>query len=199
MRVSRMTRVMLIAMVGIGMAAAAAGSGTAAARGDPTAKAEVIAAFQRLNARPSYRMRFTGREGIGVVEVIRPDKVYSEVRTRHATFEFIAVGTQSRLRVTKPGQTAGWRCNSNGSRPAFLSAMDQVRRNETPVIRKPDTEIEGTPVHAYADASGRGAVLYVEAWTGLPKRLVEADRQSGGILDFYYYAAPFAITLPPCR
>jgi len=161
-RIARLTRGMAIALAGIGMAATGAGGG-AAPHGDPTAKAEVIAAFQRLNARPSYRMRFTGREGIGVVEVIRPDKVYSEVRTRQGTYEFIAVGTQSRLRVTKRGQPAGWRCNPNGSRPVFLSAMDQVRRNETPVIRRPDTEIEGTPVHAYADASGRGAILYVEA------------------------------------
>ena len=198
MRIARLTRGMAIALAGIGMAATGAGGG-AAPHGDPTAKAEVIAAFQRLNARPSYRMRFTGREGIGVVEVIRPDKVYSEVRTRQGTVEFIAVGSQSRLRVTKPGQPAGWQCSPSGSRPIFLSAVDRVKKNETPVIRRPDTEIEGTPVHAYADASSRGAVLYIEAWTGLPKRLVEADRQSVEILDFYYYGTPFTITLPPCR
>ena len=104
MRIPRLTRGLVIVLVGIEMAATAAGAGAAAPRGDLTAKAEVIAAFQRLNARPSYRMRFTGREGIGVIEVIRTDKVCSEVRTRQGTYEFVAVGTQSRLRVTKRGQ-----------------------------------------------------------------------------------------------
>ena len=199
MRISRVKRGTLIAMLGIGVAATAAGGATVAARGDPAAKAEVIAAFKRLNARPSYRMRFTSQEGTGVVEVIRPDRVYSEVRTRQGTYQFISVGTQSRLRVTKQGQPGGWRCSPNGTRPIFLSAMDQVRRNETPVVRRPDTEIQGTLVHSYADASGRGPVLYVDALTGLPRRLVEVDSQSRGILDFYYYATPFAITLPPCK
>jgi len=198
-RVSRVKRGTLIALLGIGVAATAAAGAAVAARGDPAAKAEVVAAFQRLNARPSYRMRFTSQEGIGVVEVLRPDRVYSEVRTRQGTYEFIAVGTQSRLRVTKQGQPGGWRCSSNGTRPVFLSAMDRVRRNETPVIRRPDTEIQGTPVHSYADASGRGLVLYVDALTGLPRRLVEVDSQTRGVLDFYYYARPFAIALPPCK
>ena len=199
MRISRLGRGILLALLGIGLAVTAAAGGTAAARGDPAARAEVTAAFKRLSARPSYRMRFTGQVGAGVVEVIRPDKLHSTVRTRQGTVEFIAVGSQSRLRVTKPGQPAGWQCSPSGSRPIFLSAVDRVKKNETPVIRRPDTEIEGTPVHAYADASSRGAVLYIEAWTGLPKRLVEADRQSVEILDFYYYGTPFTITLPPCR
>ena len=51
MRIPRLRRGMVIALAGIEMAATAAGAGAAAPRGDPTAKAEVIAAFQRLNAR----------------------------------------------------------------------------------------------------------------------------------------------------
>ena len=52
MRISRLRRGILVALLGIGMGVTAAGDGTAAARGDPAARAEVTAAFKRLSARP---------------------------------------------------------------------------------------------------------------------------------------------------
>jgi hypothetical protein len=56
--------------------------------------------------------------------------------------------------------------------------MDKMKKDLTEVIRKPDAMIEGTPVHAYADVAGRGT-LYVAAATGLPRRLVVVNTQSG--------------------
>jgi hypothetical protein len=196
-RISRLKRGILTTVVIAGLVAAAAGDGAPAAPGNASAKAQVAAAFQRLNGRPRYRMRRTGREGIGVGEVIQPDKLHTTVRTSQGTFEFIAVGTESRLRLTKAGHPAGWQCNPGGRRPAFLSIVDRMRHNETPMFRKPDTEIEGTPVHVYADTSGN--TLYVDSLTGLPRRIVDTGKQSAGTLDFYYYGTPFTIALPPCR
>ncbi len=80
--------------------------------------------------------------------------------------------------------------------------IDGIRRDlETaPVVRKPDTVIDGTPVHAYGDPSGK-ATLYVGAQTGLPRRLVDTDRETGKTSsgDFYDYGVPIAITMPPCK
>ncbi len=63
---------------------------------------------------------------------------------------------------------------------------------------KPDTVIDGTPVHAYDDSSGK-ATVYVGPQPGLPRRIVETDPESGGSLDYYDYGVPIRITLPPCN
>ena len=173
-----------------------------AATGDPVAKAEVIAAFERLNSVPSYRMKTSAPEGTTVlVEVVRPDKRHyvAQSPTRGAV-EYIIVGTQTRERVNMPGRPAGWRCSTK-SRPLDTRFdLDRVRKDLTEVVRKPDTVIDGIPVHTYAPAAGGATALYVGFQTNLPRRLVLVDGQSGktATIDFYDYGVPITIILPPC-
>lgn len=174
----------------------------AASQGDPAAKAEVVAAFERLNSVPSYRMKTSAPEGTTVlVEVVPPDKRHYVAQSpARGTFEYITVGTQTRERVNMPGQPEGWRCTAK-SRPLDTRFnLDRVKQDLTEVIRRPDTVIDGIPVHTYAPASGGGGALYVGVQTGLPRRMVLVDKQSGktATIDFYDYGAPITIALPPC-
>ncbi len=34
---------------------------------------------------------------------------------------------------------------------------------------------------------------------GLPRRFVDADKASGGTVDFYDFGARITVTLPPCK
>jgi hypothetical protein len=172
-----------------------------AAQGDPAAKAEVLAAFQRLNALPSYRMKATNSDVTAVMEVVRPDKMHSTAQTPQGIYEVINVGKETRVRSTMPGMPPGWRCTT-GSQEATSRIFNvaEFRKDATPIIRKADTVVDGTPVHTYAEPAGPGMV-YIGAQTGLPRRVIDVDKESNKTttIDFYDYGASISIVLPPCN
>jgi len=67
------------------------------------------------------------------------------------------------------------------------------------VARRPNTVIDGTPVHTYVDASNPGDILYIGTQTGLPRRFIDGDKESGGTGDCYDYGSRVTVTLPPCK
>jgi len=186
-------------VLGSGIVLTAITPGASAGQGDPSEKAQVVAAFEKLNSVPSYRMKSTTSEATAVIEIVRPDKRHFTAQSPKGTVESIAVGKEIRTRYNMPGAPAGWRCTTASRSPETFFNMDKMKKDLTEVIRKPDTMIEGTPVHAYADVAGRGT-LYVAAATGLPRRLVVVNTQSGktATIDFSDFGAPITIMLPSC-
>ncbi|HET9000194.1 MAG TPA: hypothetical protein VFP86_11145 [bacterium] len=198
MRRSWIVRIILSFVLGTGMAMTALTPG-GAAQGDASAKAQAVAAFERLNSVPSYRMKSTTSEATVVIEIVRPDKRHFTAQSLKGTVESIAVGREIRTRSSMPGAPAGWRCTTASRLPETFFDMNKMKKDLTEVIRGPDTIIEGTPVHAYTDVARRGT-LYVAAATGLPRRLVVVNIQSGktATIDFSDYGAPITIVLPSC-
>jgi hypothetical protein len=167
-----------------------------AAQGDPAAKAEVLAAFHKLNALSGYRMKVITADGTALEgEIVPPDREHWTGRGAQLSGEWIRVGNAVRTRFIIGGAPGGWQCNI--SAPSFLAEIDK-HKNEVTALRRPDALIDGVPVRVYTD--GAGSTLYVGAQTGLPRRLVAVDSQSGkgDTLDFFDYGAKLSITLPPC-
>src|ERR1700737_26970 len=100
MRIPRLAQLVLSVMLSAGITITAIGPGASAPQGDPAAKAAIVAAFQRLNALPSFRMRSTSIEDGGkvVVEFVRPDKIHVTLQSPQYSYESIAVGKQSASR-----------------------------------------------------------------------------------------------------
>lgn len=204
-----MSHVRLItqALITAGIVIAAPGPGLPAVQGDPAARAEVDAAFQRFKALTSYRMKATSsRDGsVTLYEFVQPDKSHVTVRSAGApyVYEVVTAGKQSAARFVVPDQPPAWECHSlSAPQSSFVSDLDRVHKDlETiAVVRKPDTVVEGTPVHAYADAAGAGT-FYIGIRTGLPRRSTGIDKGKGETitLDFYDYNAKITIVLPPCK
>lgn len=214
MRIPQLARLVLSALLSAGIAITAIGPGASAPQGDPAAKAEIVAAFQRLNELPSYRMKGTNsRDGLSmVIEKVRPDKERYTSQSPRGTFEIIAVGKLSASRLPAPGETAGWRCAPEGNSWPAVTAfnIDKIRKDldTAQVVRKPDTVIDGTPVRAYAveqivDGARSTGAGYIGAQNGLPRRLVDTHPGDNGpvteTIDFYDYGAKITITMPPCK
>ena len=75
------------------------------------------------------------------------------------------------------------------------------------VARGADTTIDGAPMHSYVyTMSGSGAgeraagktTLYVNAKSGLPRRMLIGSPQGGQTFDYYDYGANIQIDVPPC-
>ncbi len=94
MRTPRPEWLILSALLSAGIAITAIGPAASAAQGDPAAKAEIVAAFQRLNAVPSYRMKGTSdkKDEMVVFEIVRPDKGHLTTHSPQGTYEVITVG-----------------------------------------------------------------------------------------------------------
>ncbi len=214
MRTLRPEWLILSALLSAGIAITAVGPAASTIQGDPAAKAEIVAAFHRLNALPSYRMKGTSsRDGVtGVVEKVRPDKSRFTYHSPQGTYEGIAVGKQFAYRITGQGETAGWRCTPEGNSWPTVTAfdIDNIRKDldTAQVVRKPDTVIDGTPVRAYAaeqnvDGARSTGAAYIGAQNGLPRRLVSTHQGDSGpvteTIDFYDYGAKITIVLPPCK
>ncbi len=203
MRTLRPEWLVLSALLSAGIAFTAAGPAASTVQGDPAAKAEIAAALQRLNTLPSYRMKATSNKDgtTAVYEIVHPDRSHVTVRSSQYTYEVFTVGKQSASRMAAPGQPSGWQCAPLSS-PArgLFGNIENVKKDldDTTVVRKPDTVIDGTPVHSYVEPSGKG-VFYVGVQTGLPRRIVDHDKEGGGTMGFYDYGAKIAIVLPPCR
>ena len=70
------------------------------------------------------------------------------------------------------------------------------------VSRRPDTEIDSTPVHdsAYIETAPEGARssgdVFLGTQSGLPRRVLITEGGKAGTLDYYDYGANITITLP---
>jgi hypothetical protein len=181
-----------------GIATAAIGP-RASAAGDPAAKADAIAAFQKLNFVPSYRIKWASAEGTGVAEIVQPDKRHFVGKSARGSVEIFEIGTEHSIHYDFPGAPSGWRCTKSRKVSTYFD-IDKMRTDTTTdVIRKPDTVIDGTPAHVFADAN-TGDELYVSAPTGLPRRVRwdPGHPEKSVTADFYDYGAPITITPPPC-
>jgi hypothetical protein len=189
----RPAKLMWFVVCAAAVAAAAIGP-QAFAAGDPAAKAEVIAAFQKLNALPSFRIKWTNPEGTGIAEIM-PDKRHFTGKSARGSMEIYQIGTENRTHYDFPGAPSGWRCTTSKTMPRYIDT-DRMQKDLTDVNRRPDTAIDGMPVHGYADSKD-SIELYVGAGNGLPRRLIGKDKQ-GYTADFYDYGAPIAFTPHPC-
>ena len=194
MRLAKLTWLVVSAVAAAGIVPAAFGPWASAA-GDPAAKAEAIAVFEKLNALPSYRIRWTAPEGTGVAEVVQPDKRHFSGTSVRGSVEIFQVGTDTRVHYDFPGAPGGWRCTTSRATTIYFDVGKMRKDTTTEVIRKPDAVIDGTPVRGYADAQSNDE-LYVGAQTGLPRRVL--NPQKNFTADFYDYGAPITITPPPC-
>ncbi|HLW48812.1 MAG TPA: hypothetical protein VKW09_13720 [bacterium] len=194
MRRAKPARLVLCVFAMAGAAAVGVGS-QAVAAGDPAAKAEAIAAFQKLNTVPSYRIKWTSPEGVGVAEIVQPDKRHFTGKGDKGSVEIFQIGADRAIRYDVPGMPSGWRCGKSQTISTYFD-IDKMRSDTTvEAVRKPDTVIDGMPVHVYANANS-GEELYVGAQTGLPRRYYSSDKRVTA--DFYDYGAPITITPPPC-
>jgi len=178
----------------------------AAADGE-TARQEVAAAYQKLEAM-SYRMRMTAPGQAVLVEHVPPNsrRTITQISGQVGEIETVTVGNDIRSRVTGPGVPGTWECSAAGpQRPIVLTMKDFGMALE--VSRRPDILIAGSPAHTYelvySVQGGKPAgatILYIDAQTGLPRRSVTPYPLGAGdvIVDYYDYGAPISITLPAC-
>jgi hypothetical protein len=89
------------------------------------------------------------------------------------------VGNTSATKMTGAGAPGGGQCRRiPGTRPARFFPDPTEFKGELTVSRKPDTEIEGTPVHDYAyvevapGGSRSDGDVYIETQSGLPRRVL---------------------------
>ena len=178
-----------------------------AAADDETARQEVAAAYQKLEAM-SYRMRMTAPGQTVVVEHVPPNsrRTITQITGEVGEVETVAVDNDIRSRVTGPGVPGTWECSAAGpQRPIVLTMKDFGMALD--VSRRPDILIAGSPAHTYelvySLQGGKPAgatILYIDAQTGLPRRSVTPYPLGAGevIVDYYDYGAPISITLPAC-
>lgn len=189
--------VTLCAATAVGFALAPAGP-PAFAAGDPAAKAEAIAAFQRLFALPTFRVKWTNPEANGLLEFVQPNQQHLTAKSDKGSIEIFQIGTETRMHYDYPGAPSGWRCfNGQQGIPRWFN-VDKMREDTTTeVVRRPDTVINGTPVHAYTDTKTRGE-LYVGIQNGLPRRFVGFEPKGNFTGDFYDFGVPIMLTPPAC-
>jgi hypothetical protein len=172
-------------------------------KGDTAAWNDVVAAYRRLYALPGYRMSITFPDGrVATAEFARPDAHWS-VPTPQGPGDSYLVGGMYVVQ-------RGGRCTRLQTGRPNMPNMDLTNfKGEVTVGRKPDTTIDGLPVHDYAyvqvspgGSQSRGDV-YLVAQTGLPRRVVNmAGKRTGGsqqpnTIDYYDYGAKITIA-PPC-
>src|SRR5262252_3157256 len=80
-----------------------------------------------------------------------PPNSHLTVHTNQGVIESYVVGSTSAVKMSGAGIPGGGQCRRNpGSRPAQLVRDPTEFSGDLTVSRKPDTEIDGTPVHDYA-------------------------------------------------
>jgi len=191
-------------LVGVGTAALA----DVTVQGDPTAWAEIITAYRKLNALPGYRIKSESpSENLAALSEVVPGKAFHTVIQEEGftTLETVTVGTDSRYRFIFRGQPGMWQCETRPVRPepdpTDLQGLVKATRGA-------ETSINRTPVRAYTFShevmvEGRptmqSTTVYVGTQTGLPRRSVEGLVIGPYILDYYDYGAKIDIALPDCR
>jgi hypothetical protein len=201
-----------VAAAAIAAVVAAPGAGAPTVKGDTAAWAQIVAAYRKLDALPGYRIKGRISEsgpggGTFVMEVAPPSHAWhSTAPTPHGTAEAFVIGDKFFQRL--PGSPC-----TTGQDPSSTLLRDPAdpRNNFVYTIsRKPDSVIDGTPVHAYGevvenprDGQTVRVTVYIGAQTGLPRRIVSMS--SGGILartttlDLYDYGAKITIVPPKCQ
>jgi hypothetical protein len=198
----------LAVMTIVGVAWTAAGTALAASRvqGDAAAFEEIVAAFRKLNMLPGYRLKVAMPDGSSFeAEVAPPDSSHLTVQTGGGgVIDSYFVGNTSATKMSGPGVPGGGQCWRNSdSRPGpFFRDPTEWSGDIMTVSRRPDTDIDGTPVHDYVYTftigiapreSRSSGEVFLETHSGLPRRVLVT---SGGAFDYYDYGANITITLP---
>ncbi len=187
----------MMLLLGLLISPALAGSPTV--KGDPKALQEILAAFNRVNAAKTYRMKGTIGGAPMVVEAVMPDRYHTKVEWPDGkVFETVRVGSE--LRFQHDGQR--WTCAPAPSlsfpHTDLGSLSDKVIAAKGPVAT-----IDGTATQSYTYTFAGQAYtikLYVAIAEGLPKRM-EVLGPTGAVestFDYYDYGAPITIDLPAC-
>ncbi len=199
-------RIVLLLILVVVLAAPASAQVTV--NGDAAAWREVMAAYQRLEALRTYRMKFTGVgvPGAGAVtEVVNPDRSRTVVDLGQGGMEFVTVGKDTRTRLGN----AAWQCQgTSGKRNVGgLPINPREAKGEVAVSKLGVVVIAGARTVAYQFAYSKTATaqptnvrLYVLADGGLPRRseVLDKDEKVTVTIDFYDFNAPITIELPRC-
>ena len=138
----------------MGVAGTAAGTAPAAPRvqGDAAAFEEIVAAFRKLYALPGYRMKVALSDASSFeAEFAPPNSHWTVHTTQGDAVDSYVVGNTSATKMSGAGAPGGGQCRRNpGSRPGQFFRDPTEFSGEMTVSRRPDTEIDSTPVHDYA-------------------------------------------------
>jgi hypothetical protein len=197
---------MLFAIAATGLASTTFALATVTVTGDKAAWSDVAKAYEALNRLSGYRMKAAMPSGEMVMEFLPAKKaMHSTMRVGEGKMETVAVAGQVRYRMALPGMPSGWRCQGS---PAPAGPSDPTQMNGTvDVARGADTTIDGIAMHSYVyTMSGSGAgeraagktTLYVNAKSGLPRRMAVSSPQGGQTFDYYDYGANIQIDVPSC-
>ncbi len=191
------TLAVMMLLLGLLISPALAGGPTVT--GDPKALQEILAAFNRMNAAKTYRMKGAIGGAAMVVEAVMPNRYHAKVEWPDGkVFETVRVGSE--VRFQNDGQR--WTCAPafplNFPNTDLASLSDKIIAAKGPVAT-----IDGVATQSYtytfAD-QGYTVKLYVTTAGGLPKR-IEALDSTGAVestFDYYDYGAPITIELPAC-
>ena len=173
--------------------------------GDPSAWADLKAAWTKLNSLSGYRAKVTIGDGQQVtMEFVPPDSMHMTAQTQAGPMEMIKVGQKTAMKMGFPGAPAGWQCRDI-TQPTTVPDLSNVQ-GSIDISRGPDTTINSTPVHSYLYSSTTPAspttykgTWYIGSQTGLPVRYL-ADAAAGHqtTIDYYDYGAAITITMPAC-
>ena len=205
-----------LAVVGV-LACAGASAADLQITGDQAAWQELHAAFDKLLALPSFKMRYQGTTSQGNATwtwEVMPDRSHAKLVLDSGNGEEdVTVGGQSRHRFMAAGGGEGpWNCGPGPLTmdPAAFADFSHGFQGTLIMSRGPATLIDNVPMSAYvaAAASTNNAVLtkttvYVASTTGLPRRSQSIGSTRGetgqSTTDFYDFNVPVTISLPPCQ
>jgi len=174
--------------------------------GDPRAWEEVVAAFDRLGQARSYRVRLTtpGQSSSVLNEVVPPDRVRIVQQVGTITFEFITVGSETRMRILSTGVSPAWRCVPP-SQAASLRPQQPVPPDAVTISRLGESAIDGGRVLGFqytmtVQARISAQRLFILADGGLPRRLEALDGAGNvtAVVEYYDFNASITIELPRC-
>lgn len=188
-----------VMMLLLGLLISPAQAGGPAVKGDPKALQKILAAFNRVSAAKTYRMKGTIGGTSTVMEAVMPNRYHTWVESPDGkVFETVRVGSE--VRFQQDGQR--WTCA-----PAFrlnVPDTDLASLSDKIIAAKgPIAMIDGVATQSYTyTLAGQGYTirLYVTIADGLPKRMEGLD-STGAVestFDYYDYGVPITIDLPAC-
>jgi len=202
-------RVFLAAMLATVLAAPAAGQVTV--QGDARAWQDVTAAYDRLAALRTYRMKITGA-GVptgGIrIEIVNPDRRRTVVPMGQGGFETIIVGKEGRTRTGN----GPWQCQvAPGSLiggPGGWPPDPRTAKGEVAVTRLGFATLEGARTQSYevvytpsANAKPVTIRVFVLQNSGVLRRIGVLDKEEKVTvtIDYYDFNASITIELPACK
>ncbi len=194
----------LVAVFAIGVLAAPA-LADPTVTGDPSAWADLKAAWMKLYSLPGFRAKVTTQNGTDIVmEFVPPDSMHMTAQTQAGPMEMIKVGQKTAMKLGMAGAPAGWQCRDI-PQPTTMPDLNNVQ-GAINITREPDTNVNNTPVHAFlysattpgSQTTNKGT-WYIGIQTGLPVRfLIDGGPGNQSTIDYYDYGAAITITMPPC-